>query len=61
MGDPEERGPQARTAAAGAGFRAEGVASSAFLAILGWPPTHPRTHTCTSLPSGISGLHMSAL
>lgn len=65
MGDPEGGGPQMHTAAAGAGFRAEGMASSAFLAILGWPfthpPTHPHTHTYTSLPSGVSGLHMSAL
>ena len=40
-------GPQTRTAAAGAGFRAEGMASSAFLAILGWHPTHPPTHAHT--------------
>lgn len=44
MGDPEGGGPQMHTAAAGAGFRAEGMASSAFLAILGWPFTHPPTH-----------------
>lgn len=54
MGDPEERGPQVRTAAAGAGFRAEGVASSALRSWGGLPPTHARTHARRFRPASLA-------